>query len=214
MKKNVMKLFSLVLVLAMVFTLVGCSAGDKDKLVGTWKCELELADQVNEEMALDADMAEYLNFSSFKVVVWMEFTKDGTYSMYADREALQASLDEAVDGFADGMAKYLEDMILEQTGLEMSAEEILAASGITMDEMLAEAFPDDMADEIADSMEQEGKFEAKDGKLFTSAGLEYNVDPKIYETYELTDSKLTITGYVGDEADMYNVYPMVFEKVS
>lgn len=211
MKKRIV---SVILMLAMLLALTACGGGDEDKLVGKWKCEMDLADQINAEMALDEEMAEYLNFTSFEIVVYMEFTKDGTYSMYADKDALEATMDVVLEDFADGMAKYLEDMILSETGVEMSAEDILAASGMTMDDMLAEAFPEGMVDEIADGMKQEGKFEAKDGKLFTSAGLEYNVDPEVYETYELSGSTLTITDYVGDDADeVFGVYPLVFNKV-
>lgn len=211
MKKRIV---SVVLMLAMLLALTACGSGDEAKLVGKWKCEMDLAEQINEEMGLDEEMAQYLNFDSFEIVVYMEFTKDGTYSMYADKDVLEATMDEVLEDFADGMAEYLEAAILEQTGLEMSADEILAASGITMDDMMAQAFPEDMVDEIADGMKQEGKFEAKDGKLFTSAGLEYNVDPAVYETYELSGSTLTVTGYVGDDADeIFSVYPLTFSKV-
>lgn len=210
MKKRIV---SVVLLLAMLLALTACGGGDADKLVGTWKCEMDLAEQINAEMDLDAETAEYLNFDSFEIVVFMEFNKDGTYSMYADMDALEESLDAAVADFSDGMAQYLEAMIYAQTGVEMTAEEILAASGMTMDDMMAEAFPDDMAEDIAEGMTMEGKFEAKDGKLFTSAGMDYNVDPEVYETYELDGNTLTITGYVGDDADdVFGVYPLVFKK--
>ena len=210
MKKRIV---SVVLLLAMLLALTACGGGDADKLVGTWKCEMDLAEQINAEMGLDAETAEYLNFDSFEIVVFMEFNKDGTYSMYADMDALEESLDAAVADFSDGMAQYLEAMIYAQTGVEMTAEEILAASGMTMDDMMAEAFPDDMAEDIAEGMTMEGKFEAKDGKLFTSAGMDYNVDPEVYETYELDGNTLTITGYVGDDADdVFGVYPLVFKK--
>ena len=210
MKKRIV---SVVLLLAMLLALTACGGGDADKLVGTWKCEMDLAEQINDEMGLDDEMAEYLNFDSFEIVVYMEFNKDGTYSMYADMDTMEESLDAAVEDFADGMAQYLEAMIYEQTGMEMSADEILAMSGVSMDDMLAEAFPEGMAEEIAEGMTMEGNFEAKDGKLFTSAGLDYDDDPEVYETYELDGSTLTITGYVGDDADdVFGVYPLVFKK--
>lgn len=211
MKKRIV---SVVLMLAMLLALTACGSGDQDKLVGKWECEMDLAEQINAEMGLDEEMAEYLNFDSFELTVYMEFNKDGTYSMYADKDALTATMDVVLQDFAAGMEKYLEDMILEQTGMEMSADDILAASGLTMDDMMAEAFPESMVDDIADGMKQEGKFEAKDGKLFTSAGVDYNVDPEVYETYELSGSTLTITGYVGDDADdTFGIYPLVFNKV-
>lgn len=212
MKKRIL---SVILILAILLSFTACGSGDKEKLVGTWKCEMDLAEQINTEMGLDEESAEYLNFDSFTIVLYMQINEDDTYSLYADTDALEQTMEAAMASFAEGMTKYLEDMVLAETGIAMSADDILAASNTTMDEMLAEAFPEGMVEELAEGMKQEGKFKAKDGKFYTSAGLEYEVDPAVYETYTLEGTTLTLLEYVGEDAgDTMNVYPMVFNKVS
>lgn len=212
MKKRIL---SVILMLAILLSFTACGSGDKEKLVGTWKCEMDLAEQINTEMGLDEESAEYLNFDSFTIVLYMQINEDDTYSLYADTDALEQTMEAAMASFAEGMTKYLEDMVLAETGIAMSADDILAASNTTMDEMLAEAFPEGMVEELAEGMKQEGKFKAKDGKFYTSAGLEYEVDPAVYETYTLEGTTLTLLEYVGEDAgDTMNVYPMVFNKVS
>lgn len=187
---------------------------DKDKLVGTWKCEMDLAEQINTEMALDAESAEYLNFSSFEIVVYLQFNEDDTYSMYTDTDAMEETLDAAVADFAEGMARYLEDSIYAETGMEMTADEILATAGMSMDDLMAEAFPEGMAEEIAAGMTQSGKFEAKNSMLFTSVDPSYDVDPDVYETYELDGNTLSITGFVGQGSSATGgVYPLIFNKI-
>ena len=212
MKKRIL---SVILMLAILLSFTACGSGDKEKLVGTWKCEMDLAEQINTEMGLDEESAEYLNFDSFTIALYMQINEDDTYSLYADTDALEQTMEAAMASFAEGMTKYLEDMVLAETGIAMSADDILAASNTTMDEMLAEAFPEGMVEELAEGMKQEGKFKAKDGKFYTSAGLEYEVDPAVYETYTLEGTTLTLLEYVGEDAgDTMNVYPMVFNKVS
>ena len=212
MKKRIL---SVILMLAILLSFTACGSGDKEKLVGTWKCEMDLAEQINTEMGLDEESAEYLNFDSFTIVLYMQINEDDTYSLYADTDALEQTMEAAMASFAEGMTKYLEDMVLAETGIAMSADDILAASNTTMDEMLAEAFPEGMVEELAEGMKQEGKFKAKDGKFYTSAGLENEVDPAVYETYTLEGTTLTLLEYVGEDAgDTMNVYPMVFNKVS
>ena len=212
MKKRIL---SVILMLAILLSFTACGSGDKEKLVGTWKCEMDLAEQINTEMGLDEESAEYLNFDSFTIVLYMQINEDDTYSLYADTDALEQTMEAAMASFAEGMTKYLEDMVLAETGIAMSADDILAASNTTMDEMLAEAFPEGMVEELAEGMKQEGKFKAKDGKFYTSAGLEYEVDPAVYETSTLEGTTLTLLENVGEDAgDTMNVYPMVFNKVS
>lgn len=212
MKKRIL---SVILMLAILLSFTACGSGDKEKLIGSWKCEMDLAEQINTEMGLDEESAEYLNFDSFTIVLYMQINEDDTYSLYADTDALEQTMEAAMASFAEGMTKYLEDMVLAETGIAMSADDILAASNTTMDEMLAEAFPEGMVEELAEGMKQEGKFKAKDGKFYTSAGLEYEVDPAVYETYTLEGTTLTLLEYVGEDAgDTMNVYPMVFNKVS
>ena len=58
-----------------------------------------------------------------------------------------------------------------------------------------------------------GKYKAENGKLYVSAGLNYDVDPTMYEIYTLEGNVFTISGCVGSEIPEFNPYPMVFEKI-
>ena len=59
----------------------------------------------------------------------------------------------------------------------------------------------------------EGKFKAEDGKLYTSADKNTDIDEKIYETYTLKGDTLTLTSSSQEELNEIGVYPMVFTKV-
>lgn len=216
MKKKLSMLMCVALILSMLLALTGCSGGDKDKLVGKWKCEADMGAIINEAMAAeDESIAEYLAVDEFKMVVYMEFHEDNTFAMYADTDSLNIAIEKMKEDLADGMGRYMEDMMMEQTGLEMSIDDILAATGMTMDDLMSQIAAEDMAEDVASEVAAEGKFKAADGKLHTSAGLEYEVDPSMYETYTLEGDTLTLLEYVGgDENEMgVNVYPMVFVKV-
>ena len=216
MKKKLSVLVCTVLVLSMLLTLTGCSGGDNAKFVGKWKCEMDMAQVINDAVAAgDETAAEYLAIDEFKMVVYMEFNEDDTFKVYADEAALDAALAAMKEDLAAGMSKYMEDLMLAETGMELSIDQILEAAGMTMDDLLGQVITEDMAAQMAAEVSSEGKFQAADGKLHTSAGLEYEVDPAVYETYTLEGDTLTLLEYVGEDETLAsnNVYPMVFAKI-
>jgi hypothetical protein len=97
---------------------------------------------------------------------------------------------------------------------------LLEASEVDLDELVEEALGKKVMDEMVDSMTDEGNFEVKDGKLFMSDGLDYEIDEEVYETYELNGDELKLIESVGgdDEEDLKDLadelYPMVFERVN
>ena len=68
MKKVLCILLVLALCAAMLTAFTGCG-NEADKLVGTWKAEVDLAAMINEELAADPALAEYFNISSFCVTL-------------------------------------------------------------------------------------------------------------------------------------------------
>lgn len=212
--KKLNAFLSIVLVLGMLLCLTGCSSSDKDALIGTWEASLDLTDALNAELASDPEIAEFVQIKDFSLIMIMEFDEDDTYAMYVDEDALDETFVALQEDVAEGMAAYLENMALEEMGVEMTADEIMEMAGMSMDDLIDSVFTEDMLEDIASGMEQEGKFKAKDGKLYTSAGLEYDVDPEVYETYELDGDSLTLLEYYGDDAgDLADIYPIEFEKV-
>lgn len=218
MKKLIAMALSLVMVLLMM---AGCGILEQAKLVGTWKAEVDLSEAISQEILGEVgDMGEYFKIDSFKVNFVMTLNSDSTYSVTLEEASVEAAFDELLLVLKDGMIKMLKDQIAEM-GLEMTVEEMLAASGMSIDslmEELAQSLEDeDIVESLVEECSNEGNYKVNDGKLYMSDGLEYGVDENVYDTYVLDGDKLTLVEYVGgDEEDMAitkMVYPMVFTKV-
>lgn len=200
------------LVLALVLCLAMCACGaesDKDKLLGTWVATVDLAEMLNEEMAgSDPTMAEYLKIDSLEMKFVLTFNKDDTCSMAIDEDALADEIDAALDTLMDGTKKYLVDMFADQ-GLDMSLDEILELSGVSLDDLRDELAADmDIAGEFED-MNFEGNFKASKGKLYMSTSLDEEINENQYDTYELKDGKLIIDTDADEDVPFF---PMTFEK--
>lgn len=212
MKKRIAMLLCMVMVLSVA--LCACSS-EKDQLVGTWRGTMNLAEAVNMGMMeADPEVAEYLMVDTLNITFTLTFNKDDTYSMVVDADALDVAMQGMVDEMADGMIEYFE-AVLEESGLEMSVEELLAASGLTVDALAEELYKEMDAEAMFTELNSEGNFKVADGKLYMSDGLDYAVDEAVYELYTVEGDTLTINKGEGSEdvADDY-VYPMVFKKVS
>lgn len=91
---------------------------------------------------------------------------------------------------------------------------------MTLDSMIDQMGFDSLADQMIEDMYMEGKYDAKDGKLFLSDSLETDVDETIYDTYEFSGKTLKLIDHVSpdmsEEEKEYNaiLYPMVFVKAS
>lgn len=213
MKKLFVRVICLVMILSMVTLVSGCSS-EQDKFVGTWQAEVNMADFFNEGVGEDEEMAEYLSVDEFILVLQMSFADNGTYKMTVNETAAAEALESLKEDLKSGMQKYFESVIAE-SGLSMSVDEMLSLSGTTMDALLEEALGEELLDEMISEMTSEGNFEAEDGKLYLSDGLEYGVDKNIYETYEISEDEMKWLESVGseDEEGMDDLYPLTFKKV-
>lgn len=217
------RMIAVLLALVMVVSMVGCSSGDADKLVGTWEADVNLSSTISEMLdSLGQDSAEYFDFSDFSVTMVITFNDDGTYAMTLDEASTQAAFDGLMEDVEAGMVKMLEAQIAEN-GLDMTVDELLEASGMNLDDLMAEmktSFADeDIISDMVDESTTEGNFEAKDGKLYLSDGKDFAVDEAIYDTYVLDGDTLTLQEHVGDDAAVSEaledtMYPITFEKVN
>ena len=205
MKKRVLSV--LVAALLLLTMLTACGSKTDKAMLGKWVCEMDFGSYLNEGLATEPEIAQYLMVDEFVLEVELYLNEDGTYKMTADTTANKASFENVKAELADGMEDYL-TAAAEEDGLTM--EDLLAASETTIDEMMDEAFGDSMYYEIIAEMEAEGKFEAADGKLYMSDGLNYDIDKNVYETYTLNGNVLTITGDSDGTTD--GMYPMEFKK--
>lgn len=208
---------SLILVLAMVLCLLaGCGNKEADALVGTWKADVDMTELISSQMG--ADVSQYITLDSVIFTMVLQFNEDGTFSSELDKASVETALNGVLQNVKDGTIAMLEAEIAGM-GLEMTVEEMLAASGMDLDTLMAEMEAQmnlaGLTDQITAEAAGNGKFDAKDGKLFMSAGLEYLPDPECYEVYTLEGNVLTLLEYVGDDESGFDgLYPLVFHKAA
>lgn len=213
------KIVSLALVLVMVVAMfAGCaaSATDQEKLVGTWKGELDMTEAIMEQAS---EALEGLELDSFKVTVVFTFKQDGTYTMNLDKASVEAAFENMVGSLEGFMTEMMEGMAQEAG---MSLEDLLAMSGMTMDDMMAmvtESLEEqDLVGELIEDSKSEGKYKADGGKLFLSDGLDYEIDENVYDTYNLDGDVLTLTNTFGGDAEdedlIRSLYPIVLKKAA
>ncbi len=202
------RVLSVVVVAVLMLTMLTACGSKIDKaMLGKWVCEMDFGSYLNEGLATEPEVAQYMAVDDFILEIELYLNEDGTYKMTADTTTNMASYEAVKVELAEGMEAYLTAAAAEY---EMTLEEILAASETTIEEMMDETFSVDMYYGIIGEMESEGKFEAADGKLFMSDGLNYDIDKNVYETYTLNGNTLTITGDSAGTTD--GMYPMVFKK--
>jgi len=213
------KIVSLALVLVMVVAMfAGCaaSATDQEKLVGTWKGELDMTEAMKESVG---EMAADFELKDFKYTVIYTFTAEGTYKVEADK----ASVEQAFQVLGDSLSAYLEQsMEAEAAAAGMTVDDMMAVLGMSMDEfvdaMLEMIVSEEVIEAALEEEKREGKFVAKDGKLHLSEALDQEISESVYDTYTLDGDVLTLTGCVGadeDQAEIADiVYPVVLKKAA
>lgn len=213
MKKMMKRILSLAVVSVMLVLLTAC--GEQDKFIGSWEAEVNMAEYIMKSMVEeDAEVAEYFDIEDFTLVLQMTFNSDGTYTKGIDMEATKEAFAGLQKDFKNGVTKYLEDEI-KSNGLDISVEDVLEASGTTLDEMVEESFGTSVLDELAEEMKSGGNFEVKEGKLYLSDGEENTIDENVYETYEISKDELKLLESIGseDEDDVEELYPLIFKRV-
>ena len=209
MKKTLALLMALVMLTGL---LAGC--GGDDALLGTWEASIELPDldELNQELA-SAGLGEYIKLDSFAVVVRFTFNKDGTYSRAVDVDALTASVEDLKTKMKDGLTAFAEDAIAAQ-GLEgVTVDDIFAALGTSLDEMMEEMSMEDEIKQMEEEMAAEGNYKTKDGKLYLSDGLDHIPDDEVYQTYTIEGDTLTILDSAGGDGSDAGMYPLDLKKV-
>lgn len=212
MKKNIARILCLIMVLSVV--LCGCSE-EKNELLGTWTGDMDLSEALNASMALEGSgMEDYFNFTGFTVELTMVFNEDGTYSMSVSEESVSAAFDTIIAQLSDGMTQYIEDL-LEAEGLDMTVEEFLELGGISIDDLIAEAFTEEMLTEVVAAFEASGQYKAEGGKLYTSSSVDEAISENAYDSYSISGTTLTIEIVnAGDDELAQYLSSMVLEKVN
>lgn len=203
---------AVVLVLALVLTLGGCGASEKETLLGTWKGETDITDLVNRSLTagVDEELAGFLTFDNVTLVVVLTFREDDSFSMALDETALETTVEQMKADFAGGMEQFLVKRAAAE-GKEASLEEILDSMDTTMEELVNEAITSDLVNTLAAGIAREGAFRAENGTLYLSG----EEGKEIPQSYALKGGTLTLGAPKNSqELDIYlqAMYPMVFQK--
>ena len=183
------------------------------------------------DMPLDS-IGNYL--PEFAPVCTYVFREDGTYTFTMDEASMQLVL-EAYQAGVEAYFRYFYAEVLCQTLVELGmadqvngVEELEAILGVSLDEAISEMVGMELRDfigqivdeelgtaqEMAGKINREGKYKAKDGKLWMSSGLEYDVDPELYDLYSISGSTLTIEAGTVSQGEVALVYPLVLQKTA
>ena len=229
------KLLALLLVLVMLmsaFSLVSCSKPEEDDdddkkaedvnkdeekdeadsvkktdaelLVGNWEADFDFS-EVLDEILTDqlGDMADYFAFENLSIKWKAEVT------LYIDDDSAEAMFAVLQDQFYEGMKKYTIDLYNSSLGIEVTFEQILAATSMTEEsfkqQILASLDKDELLGELDDK--SVGHYEIKNGKLI--------MDNEEY-SYSLSGDKFEIKEYLGDDdtEKMFSemVFPLEFTR--
>lgn len=194
---------------------------------------------LEEQLASEGDEVELTSIrdylGSFAPVCTFVFNEKGNYSLTVD----EASLRDQIEALEAGLEAYSRDFFVEALSAILvelgmaeqvnGVEELEAIMGVSLDEAISEAMGMDLSDlisqtvdeemgaahELAEQINSEGKYKAKDGKLWLSTGLEYNVDVEFYDYYSISGDTLTIeAGTASQKDDTAKPYPMVLQKTA
>ncbi len=183
---------------------------DYEEFVGEWITEIDISKIVNDQISQnDATMASYIKFDSLVIYLKYTFKADKTYKIEADKSAFDSTYDGMVKTLSTGLKKYLEDMAKSQ-GLDMTAEQILSASGQTMESLVAASFGKEMFIPMLEQFDLEGNFDVKNGKLYSSTVAGQTPVADIEYIFVSDDEmKLDILDKTQDEI---GIFPMVLKK--
>ena len=243
MKKLLALLLVLVLALGLSLAACGGAKSDiagtwhgkvdmTEYIISKGEADIEafLSDQ-GVDMPLDS-IGNYL--PEFAPVCTYVFREDGTYTFTMDEASMQLVL-EAYQAGVEAYFRYFYAQVLCQTLVELGmaeqvngVEELEAILGVSLDEAISEMVGMELRDfigqivdeelgtaqEMAGKINREGKYKAKDGKLWMSSGLEYDVDPELYDLYSISGSTLTIEAGTVSQGEVALVYPLVLEKTA
>ena len=211
--KRISKIVTMLLACIMLFSLVGCGKADTGKaLYGTWAMDVDLSEELNREMG-----DEFAGFDG-KLVITLkfDFNEDGSFKMYADKEALRESFAGWMDSFVafslDVMYAQFEDMGLSR---EEADELVQSSYDCTMEEYIRAMMESSVdIDAMADEMETKGIWEAKGDKLYMSEGSK--IDVNSFDIFEVSGDTLTLNLPEGapDDSDIPGLsYPYSLHKV-
>lgn len=194
---------------------------DEEMIVGTWKGSYDITEAMNKMYADTDSESDIITFEGLTFEMIVTYNADGTYNAAADEDSVAAFMQQFKKSFHDFFVNMYETLAKESG--YASAEAMFAEMGSdfnsTINETVDSSVSQEMIDEMVASFVSRGTYEIEDGKLY-SAPEGTEIDKKVYETYELTNTTLKLLEIVGlEETDMSTspvdpttIYPVTFTK--
>jgi len=191
------------------------SGAATESIVGTWAGTVEFSEEyIKESMTVEPTMANYFTIRPFSLDLTMTFHEDGTCALEIDEESAKKAVDQMMQDIMDGMVKLL-DELLKQQGLNMTTEEYLEASGVTMEDLREQMAGQMDAQDMMENFSHEANYEIRDGKLLISDDLDTAPEEEDAAPYTLADGVLTIEASeeAAEEEGSEYMFPLVLNRV-
>lgn len=194
---------------------IAISAAAIVDIVGTWEGTVDMSDIINDALASDPTMAGYFTFSDISFKIILTFDENANFTMRADEASFQNVMDNLKTQMAVGMRKYFEDY-LAASNINMSVDDLLAYSGISIDELIQEAFEESMPDDMLEQIETECKYTIIGDTMFLGSHVDPEADAFDCNPFSINGNTLTIEVTPEDDGDTYMDYlfPLVLERVN
>lgn len=185
-----------------------------ESIIGTWASTVDFTEMLKESIAADPTTAQYFSFSGFALDLTMSFDAEGVCTLTVDEESAKKAMETIAQEMLDGMLKMV-DELLKQQGVDMTAEDYLAATGMSMEDLRAQLSAELDMEDMIDELSQQSKYAIKDGKLYISDDLDTEPEEGDACPYTLADGVLTIEASeeaAEEEAAAY-MFPLVLNRV-
>lgn len=209
--KKLTKLTVALLTLVMVFSLCACGGASLEKdIVGTWKIDYDMGEQMSAEMG--SDFADFE--SSLEITLKFDFTEDGEYKMYADdsfKENFNDWLADLCDYSVDMMYEIYEEMGMTKEDVDTLMEDEF---GMSLEEYLVTSLEAEMdVDALMEEMVVEGEYKIEGDKLFLSDE-DGDFDEDAYEICTISGDTMKLETPDGDETEILPglAYPLELER--
>ncbi len=215
MKRTLSAILCLVMVLGIALCMSACGGDSKPSIEGTWKANWDMSEYLNDYLGESMDgsgMEDYFVFSGITLDLIFEFDKEGKAKLYTDESTVDSCVDALVDNMIDGFSEYFDDNP-DLTG-GMSFEELLAASGMTVDTFIDSALggsKDTLVEQMTSGVENEGYYKLDGNKLYIEDTKEELEKSEEYQEIELKGDKMSMT-IENDDSEAGDI-SLTFKKV-
>lgn len=181
----------------------------QESLVGTWTGSVDMTDMLNDEMAA-AEIDAYFQFTELSLRLVMTFTEEGTCSLAIDETSVTELLEAVKVQMKDGMVAMLQEQ-LKAMNVDMSVDELLAQSGMTLDELIDQSMEGALSEDMFSGLETETSYMAKGGMLYIDDAPE-DLDESSANPYEISGNTLTIQISEEEDEPYAFMFPLVLKK--